>query len=330
MSGETFVWLVMGTGLVAWVLTGGADFGGGVWSLFATGPRRGEQREAVFHAIAPIWEANHVWLIFLIVLLFTVFPKAFAAVSIALHIPLLLALVGIVLRGAAFSFRSYGLKPPHAQVAWSRVFAWASLATPVFLGMSLAGLSTGAIRVAEGHVTTGFFAGWTTPFAVLVGLFALALFALLAALYLAVETQGALREDFRRRALVMEVVAGALAGLTFWRAAADAPLLYENLAASAWTIPVQAATAAAALGVIAALWRGWLRLARVLVAAQVSLVVIGWGLAMDHHLVLPDLSITAAGATPEVLSAIGPALAAGALLLAPSLWYLFRVFKRSR
>jgi len=331
MTGETFVWLVMGAGLVVWVLTGGADFGGGMWSLLATGPRRRAQRDAVFHAIAPIWEANHVWLIFLIVLLFTVFPKAFAAVSVALHVPLLLALVGIVLRGAAFVFHSYGLPAEGSpRERWSRVFSWASLATPVLLGMSLAGLSTGAIRVGDHGVTTGFFAGWTTPFAGLVGLFALALFGLLAALYLTVETEGELREDFRRRALAMEVVAGALAALTFWRAAADAPRLYANLASSSWTIPVQAATAGAAFGVIAALWRRRFRLARVLVAAQVSLVVIGWGLAMDRHLILPDLVIDRAGAEPEILRAIGPALAAGTLLLAPSLWYLYRVFKARR
>jgi cytochrome d ubiquinol oxidase subunit II len=331
MSGEGFVWLVMGVGLVVWVLTGGADFGGGLWSLVATGPRRREQRDAVFHAIAPIWEANHVWLIFLIVLLFTVFPRAFAAVSVALHVPLLLALVGIVLRGAAFAFHSYGLPAAGSpRVRWGRVFSWASLVTPVLLGMSLAALSTGAIRVVDGRVTTGFFAGWTTPFAVLVGLFALALFGLLAAIYLTVETEGELRADFRRRALLMEVVAGALAALTFWRAADDAPLLYAELARSGWTWPVQGATAAAALGVLGALWRHRLRLARVLVGAQVSLVVIGWGLAMDRHLVLPDLPITAAGAEPAILRALGPALAAGTLLLAPSLWYLYRVFKGRR
>lgn len=337
MTGELFIWIVMGVGLVAYVLTGGADFGGGAWSLLATGPRKVEQRRAVFDAIAPIWEANHVWLIFVIVLMFTVFPRAFATVGVSLHIPLALALVGVVLRGAAFSFRSYGLQPERAERRWGPVFAWASLVTPVFLGMALAGLSTGDIRVVTSTgnvgslggitVTSGFFAGWTTPFAILVGLFALALFVMLAALYLTLETEGALREDFRRRAFVSEVVAGALAGLTFWRAAHDAPLLYENLARSSWTIPVQIATAAAAFTVLGALWLRRFRIARVAVAAQVSLVVVGWGLAMDEHLVLPDLSIHAAGARSEILTNLLPALGVGALLLGPSLWYLFRVFK---
>lgn len=327
MTGETFIWLVMGLGLVAYVLTGGADLGGGAWSVFASGPRKAEQRAAVFHAIAPIWEANHVWLIFVIVLLFTVFPKAFAAVGIALHVPLALALVGIVLRGAAFSFRSYGLEPERAERRWGRVFAWASLVTPVFLGMSAAGLSTGAIRWQGGTVTSGFFAGWTTPFAVLAGLFALSLFVMLAALYLTLETDGPLREDFRRRALLAEIVAGCCAALTFWRAAIDAPLLFTNLARSSWTIPVQAATALAAATVLGGLWRRRFRLARLAVVAQVTLVVVGWGFAMDRHLVLPDLPIDAAGARAPVLAALIPALGVGALLLGPSLWYLFRVFK---
>ena len=177
-------------------------------------------------------------------------------------------------------------------------------------------------------MTTGFVAGWTTPFAVLVGLCVLVLFALLAALYLCVETTGPLREDFRRRALAAELLAGLPAALTAWRAAADAPDLFRHLATSSWSLAVQGGTRAAALGVLAALWRRRFRLARVLVVVQVALVGVGWGLAMDQHLILPDVPIAAAGARPGVLRALLPALGVGALLLAPSLWYLFRVFKR--
>jgi cytochrome d ubiquinol oxidase subunit II len=325
VSGPELYFALMGVGLVAYALTGGADFGGGVWDLLATGPRKADQRRAIEHAIAPIWEANHVWLIFVVVLMFTVFPQAFAALSVALHIPLTLALVGVVLRGAAFTFRAYGLGSGVG--AWGRVFAWSSLVTPVFLGVALGATATGAIRVSEGAVRTGFFAGWTTPFALTVGLLALALFALLAAVYLAAETEGEVQEDFRRRALITEVVAGAAAAVAFFSARSDAPDLYAQLAGGPWTVAIQAATAACALSSIGLLWTRRPRLARLTVAAQVALVVLGFGLAMDGHVIRPDLPVAAAGARPEVMAALPPALAVGGALLLPSLWFLFRVFK---
>ena len=177
------------------------------------------------------------------------FPIAFAVVSVALHVPLLIALVGIVLRGSAFVFRAYGMQPDPVRERWGRVFAWASALTPVVLGMSLAAISSGAIRVgANGVPTTGFFAGWTSPFAVAVGVFALSLFALLAATYLANDAdargESELCDDFRRRALISEAVAGALAAVVLWRAWADSPLLFEGLIHAPWSMPVQALTAA--------------------------------------------------------------------------------------
>ena len=328
MNGPELYFGLMGLGLVAYALTGGADFGGGVWDLLAFGPRKQAQRDAVHHAIAPIWEANHVWLIFVVVLMFTVFPRAFAVISIALHVPLTLALVGVVLRGAAFTFRAYGLG--RGGGTWGRVFAWSSLLTPVFLGMALGAIATGDIRVADGRVTSGFFAGWLTPFAVSVGVLALALFALLAAVYLTADTEAEVQEDFRRRALVTEVLAGVAAAAAFASAQRDAPELFLRLSGASWTALIQLATAALALATIALLWTRRPHWARVTVAAQVALVVLGFGLAMDGHLVRPDVLVAQAGARPEVLAALPPALAVGAALLLPSLWFLFRVFKTRR
>ncbi|MCB9649910.1 MAG: cytochrome d ubiquinol oxidase subunit II [Deltaproteobacteria bacterium] len=325
MNSPELYFALMGVGLVAYALTGGADFGGGVWDLLARGPRKAAQREAIHHAIAPIWEANHVWLIFVVVLMFTVFPDAFAVISISLHIPLTLALVGIVLRGAAFTFRAYGMGA--GERTWRRVFAWSSLVSPVFLGMALGATATGAIRVDGGVVKTGFLAGWLSPFAITVGLLALALFALLAAVYLTADTEGEVQEDFRRRALITELVAGGAAAVAFGTASRDAPALFAQLSGSEWTIIIQAATAAAALATLALLWTRRPRLARYTVAAQVTLVVLGFGLAMEGHIVRPDVSVSAAGARPEVMQALPPALAVGAALLLPSLWFLFRVFK---
>ena len=330
MSAVDVVWLAMGAALVAYVVTGGADFGGGIWDLLASGPRRREQREAIEHSIAPIWEANHVWLVFVVVLLFTAFPRAFAAIGTALHVPIAAALVGIVLRGAAFTFRAYGLEPDHVRARWGRVFAWSSGVTPVFLGATLGAASTGAIHLEAGRVTSGFFAGWTTPFALLVGLFAASLFALAAAVYLTVQTEGALQGDFRRRALVAEVVSGALAALVLLRARVDAPLLFEHLASSAFTWPLQIATALAAATVVGALATRRFRLARAFVVAQLALVVIGWGAAMDRHVLLPALSIDDAGAQPLVLRALVPALVVAALTVGPALGWLYRIFASRR
>src|SRR5467141_2048296 len=165
--------------LTAYVLFGGADFGGGVWDLLSSGPRRTQQRDLIAHAIGTVWEANHVWLILAIVLLFTCFPRAFAFIAIGLHIPLTLMLIGIVLRGSAFVLQSYG-------GGGGRVFATASLVTPVLLGMCVGAVASGTVwwGVRDGPFVTSFISSWLTPFAFAVGVFTLACFAFLAAVYL--------------------------------------------------------------------------------------------------------------------------------------------------
>src|ERR1043165_9970380 len=160
--------------LTAYVLFAGADFGGGVWDLLASGLRKRAQRELVQSAIGPVWEANHVWLILAIVLLFTCFPAAFARIAIMLHIPLTLMLIGIVLRGSAFVFQSYG-------GGGGRVFATASLVTPMLLGISVGAVASGNVGRGTGDgFSASYIAPWLTPFGIAVGLFALACFAFLA------------------------------------------------------------------------------------------------------------------------------------------------------
>lgn len=334
------VFALLGGAVGLYVLTAGADFGGGVWDLLAGGPRRERQRELIAEAIAPIWEVNHIWMIFVVVMLFSVFPDAFAVVSTALHIPIVLALVGIVLRGSAFVFRAYGLQPNQTRARWGQVFAWASAVTPVFLGTIVAAVSSGAIELAWDprgivHSSSGFLAGWTSPFALAVGAFSLVLFALLAAVYLAREAElsspddRALSDDFRRRALLTEAVAFVLAMVVLWRARVEAPQLYSNLLQAPWSIPAQLLTATLAGAAIVALARHRLLLARILVMAQVACVVLGWGLAMDGHLLLPNLHVDQAGAEPAVLAALPWVLLGGAVLFVPALVWLFRVFKQA-
>jgi cytochrome d ubiquinol oxidase subunit II len=210
---------VMVASLVLYALLGGADYGGGVWDLFAFGPRARAQRTLIAEAISPVWEANHVWLILVVVILFTAFPPAFAAIATALHIPITLVLIGIVLRGTAFTFRTYDVQRDDVQRRWSLLFSIASIITPILLGTTLGAIASGTIRFENGVVVNGFFRSWLAPFPFAVGFFALALFDFLAAVYLTVEArERELQEDFRMRALVSGVAVGLLAFTVFFLA----------------------------------------------------------------------------------------------------------------
>ncbi|HEY7184083.1 MAG TPA: cytochrome d ubiquinol oxidase subunit II [Blastocatellia bacterium] len=314
--------------LTFYALLGGADFGGGVWDMFASGPRKQAQRELIAEAISPVWEANHVWLILVVVLLFTAFPPAFAAIAIALHIPLTLMLIGIVLRGSAFTFRSYDRRTDDAQRRWGRVFSMTSLITPVLLGVTVGAISSGRIRSEYSDFGAAFIHPWLAPFPFAVGLFALALFAFLAAVYLTAEARDeALREDFRLRALISAVAVGLMALVVFLLSGSGAPPIRHWLTRSWWTWPLQISTAVFAVGAIYALWTRRFRTARFCAAAQTALILWGWGAAHYPYLIAPDLTIYNASAPVITLRLVGWALLAGSVLLFPSLYYLFRVFK---
>ena len=315
--------------LVFYALLAGADFGGGIWDLLALGPRARAQRALIEDAIGPIWEANHVWLILVVVVLFTGFPTAFSAVSTGLFAPLVVLLVGVVLRGAAFTFRTYDDPRDDVQRRWGLVFSAASLVAPLMLGVVVGTLASGRLRV-EGGVATGGPHAWAAPFPLLIGLFAAALFAFLAATYLAVEAEGDLREDFRRRAAAAGAAVFVLAlasAAASWR---EAPLVFLGLTARGWSLPLHLATGAAATGAFAALFARRYRLARLAAAAQVALIVLGWGASQYPYLVVPDLTLASASAPRHVQVLLLWALGAGALVLFPCLYLLFRVFKGER
>ncbi|PYQ11951.1 MAG: cytochrome BD ubiquinol oxidase subunit II [Acidobacteria bacterium] len=324
------LWLagVVMVSLNLYALGAGADFGGGVWDMLARGPRERAQRETIAHAIGPIWEANHVWLILVIVLLFVAFPVAFAALATALHIPLTLMLIGIVLRGSAFTFRGYGGQDDAVQRRWGRTFAMASVVTPLMLGVCAGAVASGAIRMRGGRVVTDFVSAWLAPFPLSIGLFTLALFAFLAAVYLTLETEDRpLQDDFRRRALLAALAVGAMALVCFLLSSSGAPSIRRGLAREWWSLPFQAVTGLVAAGAIGALWTRRFPLARVLAMAQVTLVLWGWGLAQFPYLIEPDLTFEAAAAPATVLRPLLAALGAGAVVAGPSLLYLYRVFK---
>lgn len=315
--------------LNAYVLFGGADFGGGVWDLLASGPRRHRQREVITSALSPIWEANHVWLILAIVVTFTCFSPVFARLGIVLHIPLTLMLIGIVLRGSAFTFRSYDTRKDAVQRRWGRVFSSASVITPILLGVSIGAVASGRVgREAGGGFIERFVNPWLTPFALSVGLLALTLFAFLAAVYLTLETRDReLADDFRRRALASGIAVFFASALVLLLSHEAAPLVRTGLTSSPWALPLHVLTAGAAIGVLAALWFRRYRLARVGVGLQVSLIFWGWPMA-QYPLLLPPSYTIANSAAPEPtlrLTLIG--LAIGGVVLLPSLWYLFQIFK---
>ncbi len=316
--------------LTAYALGAGADFGGGVWDWLASGPRAKAQREAIAHAIGPIWEANHVWLILVVVLLFGAFPVAFATITTALHIPLTIMLIGIVMRGSAFTFRTYDDQSDDVQRRWSVLFAAASVITPIMLGICVGAVASGTIRVdvETGRVQTDFFSSWLAPFPIAIGFFTLALFAFLAAVYLTLESPDpALQGDFRQRALGAAGAVGLMALISFVLSGTGAPQIRAGLAGAWWSLPFQLLTAVVAAGAIGAVWQRRYRLARLLAIAQVTLILWGWGLAQFPFIVEPDLTFSNTAAPDNVLQLLLIALAVGALLLIPSLWYLYRVFK---
>jgi cytochrome bd ubiquinol oxidase subunit II len=316
--------------LTAYAVLAGADFGGGVWDALASGHRAERQRNAVAEAMGPVWEANHVWLIFMIVGLFTAFPPVFAALAVALYLPLTAAMIGIVLRGAAFAFRSHAREAGRPHGGWGTVFSAASILTPAFLGASAAAVASGAIRAPGGHVTSGALAGWTTPFAAAMALLAVSLCAYLAATYLMVETEHdpELQADFRRRAVAAGIASGAFALAGFVLAWFQAREVVDDLLGRGLPLFVLALVNGP-IALVAVL-RSRPRLARVAVAAQVVCVLWAWAVGQWPALAPPDLTIHGTAAPESTLALMLVVVAAGMAFLVPSLVLLFRVFKTRR
>jgi cytochrome d ubiquinol oxidase subunit II len=318
--------------LCAYAITGGADFGGGVWDLLASGPRRDEQREHISRSLAPIWEANHVWLIVVVVTLFTAFPAAFGMISIWLHVPLVMVLLGIVARGSAFVFRSYGAPTEAERRRWGLVFSIASTSTPIFLGICVGAIASGRVGWASRAATTSsasalyIFAWLSSGFALAVGFFALALFAFLAAVYLAYGASGRLQEDFRRRALAAAWVVFLMAVLSLAVSYFDDAHISTGITRTPLGIGVQALTGTFAVTAIWALWRRRYGIARIAAAAQTISIIWGWALAQFPWIVPSEVRIKDAAAPRETLYLLLAGLILGAAILIPALRYLYRLF----
>ncbi len=305
----------------------GAEFGGGLWSVLAFGPHKEEMRKLIREAIAPVWEANNVWLTYLIVGLLTAFPIVAQVVATAFFIPLVLILIGIVLRGATFVFRSFS--PARLQSVWVRAFGVSSIITPFLFGTMAAAVASGSLRIVHGRLPVGLIGAWLTPFAIVVGLMGVALCATISAVYLAVEAQGAqkkeLVEGFRGRALIAGFCMSALglAGLAL--SPAEAPILWHGMLDHAlWAVIV---TILIGLALAGSLWFRRFHFSRLLMILETGALIGTWGLAQLPYIIPPDLTVPGAASPPLTLLQAFVCALGGMSMLIPALWFLFHVFK---
>jgi cytochrome d ubiquinol oxidase subunit II len=321
--------VLMMLGLAAYAVLGGADFGAGFWDLTAGGAERGARvRGMVKRSMGPVWEANHVWLIFVLVVFWTAFPTAFGSVMSTLGVPLLLAAAGIILRGGAFAVRGEAATIAEAR-AFGATFALASVLTPFFLGAALGGIASG--RVPVGNAAGDALTSWWNPTSALIGVLAVATGAYLAAVYMAADSVRAglpdLVKAFKARALGAGVVAGVLAVGGLFVVRDDAPALYDGLTSDGGLAMV-IASAVCGVATLALVWRerfGW---ARVTAAGAVAAIVAGWALAQSPYLLPGELTLEQAAAGDATLVVTLAGLGVGALVLVPSLFLLFRLTLR--
>ncbi len=331
MSLADVVLALMVLGIAAYAVLAGADFGAGVWDPLAGRGARGRRaRKLVENSMGPVWEANHVWLIFVLVVFWTAFPVAFGSVASTLYIPLFLAAVGIIFRGATFATRGT-VGTVRGSPIISALFVLSSILTPFFLAAAVGGVASG--RVPVGNASGDAVTSWWNPTSVLVGCLAVATGAYLAAVYLAADARRQGEEDlagaFRVRALAAGVVAGgvALGGIAVLRA--DARTLYDELL-SGGALALVIVSAAAGVATLALVWWRRYGLARVSAALAVGAVIWAWAVAQSPELLPGAITIEDAAAPRVTLVAVLVSLVCGALVLVPSLALLFRLLLRGR
>ena len=324
---------ILWVGATFYALFGGADFGAGFWDLLAGGAERGEEpRAAIQRSLTPVWEANHVWLIFILVVLWTAFPPAFSAVFTTLYVPIALAALGIVLRGAGFAFRKsiVGLSGRRAAGA---TFAISSVLTPFFMGTVVGAIASGEVPAAGNGAP---FSSWLAPLPLLTGVIFVASGAYLAAVFLVGDARRAaaagdadepdLERYFSRRALGAALVAGAAALAGLFALHSEARYVFDRLTDQG--LPLVIASALCGLGVLAALLRGWRRPLRPLAAGAVIAVIWGWGVAQFPYLLPTSLRIDQAAAPDPTLVTVFVVFAAAAVLVLPSLGLLYVLSQR--
>lgn len=327
MSKADIVYVILCAGAALYATFGGADFGAGVWDLLA-GREPSERRDRIHarigHSLGPVWEANHVWLIFALVVLWTAFPDAFAPIMETLYVPLTLAVVGIVLRGSGFAFGHV-----FTGVAGRRsnnLFALSSLITPFFMGCVVGAIAAGDVEAGG----TGDAFGWVGPLPVLVGALFVVSCAYLAAVFLLDDCRRAgdaeLEDYFSRRAIAAAVVAGLLAagGLIVLRA--DARFVFDGLLGDG--LPLLIASALLGIATLAGLLRGWRRALRPLAIGAVLTVIAGYAVAQYPYLLPETLTVEDAAGVDPTLTAVIIVFVLALAIVGPSLALLYRLAQK--
>ena len=328
MSVAVTVAAAMFVGVIAYGLFGGADFGSGFYDLTAgSGPRAAELRTLVDHSIGPVWEANHVWLIYILVMWWTGFPTAFAAAMTTLFIPMMLALAGIVLRGAGFAFRKYAETYAQARL-FGVIFAGSSLITPFFLGAVAGGVASGRARGGYGDE----FGSWLNPTSLVGGCLAVATCAFLAGCFLTADAarggRTILADRLRARTLAVGVIAGLIVFAGLYPILRDAPTLSHGLRDRG--LPLLAMAAGAGAATLVLIHRRRYRVARVFAMAAVAAVITGWGVGQYPWMLVDQLTINEAAGAQATLAGLLVVIALAVVLVLPALAYLLWLTQSER
>jgi cytochrome bd ubiquinol oxidase subunit II len=329
MSTADAVAAVLWIGATLYAVFGGADFGAGLWALIADRDERGERARALIDwAIGPVWEANHVWLIFVLVVLWTAFSVAFESVMSTLFIPLSLAALGIVLRGSGFAFHKLARELRYRRLA-ERTFGLSSLLTPFFMGTVVGAIASG--RVPVGNAAGDAVTSWLNVASLLTGALFVATGAYLSAVFLVSDARRASDPDlesyFATRAQIAALVAGAIAFAGIFVYRADARFIYDGLTSEG--VPLVIASAICGLGVLALLWRGVRRGARPLAVGAVVAVIWGWGVAQYPYLLPQSLTIEDGAGASESLTALLIVFGVAVVVVLPALGFLYALAQRS-
>ena len=328
MSSTDIVLAVLWIGVTAYAVLGGADFGAGLWDLIAGDAESGRRpRELIDRAITPVWEANHTWLIFDLVVLWTAFSEAFAAVMSTLFVPLTLAALGIVLRGSGFAFR-HVTKRLEAQRLFGAAFALSSVVTPFFMGTVVGAVASGRVTPTTGDDEA--WSSWTGAVPLLVGVLFVATCAYLSAVFLVQEARrdgdAELENYFRRRAIAASVVAGVLALIGLPVLYADARYVYDGLVGDA--LPLVILSAACGAAALVMLVRRADRFVRGVAVLAVAAVVWAWGVAQYPYLLPKTLTVSQSASPPDTMTALLVIFVIALLVIAPSLALLFVLSQR--
>ena len=328
MTAANAVAVVLVVGAALYAVLGGADFGAGFWSLLAGGESGRRPRELIDWAIGPVWEANHVWLIFVLVVLWTGFPTAFESIFSTLFIPLSLAALGIVLRGAGFAFQHTARRARGRAIA-TTMFGASSVLTPFFMGTVVGAIAGG--RVPVGNAAGDAVTSWVNTLSLLTGALFVATGAYLASVFLVSDARRAHTPDleryFTRRALVAAVVTGALAAVNLVALHKHARSVFDGLKGDG--LPLVIVSVVCGVAVLVLLYRGARRGARVLAAGAVVAVIAGWAVAQHPYILPPSLTISAAAAPSATLEVLLGIFGVALLVVVPSIALLFTLVQRN-